>query len=335
MSDETFEQVFAVSSPARLVLGNIRGSVDIRPGEPGQIRVSAVKHSDGVGADQTEVILGQDADGTVRAETRYREGGLLFFLRWPCRVDYTVRVPAACTVDVSGVSDAALVEGIQGDIRVVTVSGSLTLRDLSGSIKIRSVSGRVSGERLAGPLEVETVSGGVNLSASQVTALTASTVSGAVVLESPLGEGPYRFKSVSGQVRLIIPAGTACTVRSSSMTGRFTSSLPNTGMRVRSGGSLYQIQGGGPEVRHTSVSGDLWVGPNSGASPVETVFSAEPAAPVDESLAAEAQAPKAQAPVPPAPPEPPGTRPSSAMEILEQIEAGQISVEEGLRRLRR
>jgi hypothetical protein len=325
MAEETFEQVFSTPGAARLVLGNIRGSVEIRPGEPGQIHVRAVKHTDGIGAEQTEVIIGQDADGTVRAETRYREGGLLFFLRWPCRVDYSVSVPAECTLDVSGVSDAVLVESVRGDIRVVTVSGSLTLRDLSGNLKIRSVSGRVLGERLAGPLEVETVSGGVNLSASQVTSLIASTVSGAVTLESTLGEGPYRFKSVSGPVRLIVPAEAACTVYSSSMTGRFTSSLPNTGMRVSSGGSRYQVQGGGPEVRHTSVSGDLWVGPNRGASPVDTVYSAEPAVSVDRAAAAEG--------LPPVPPGV-GPRPLSAMEILEQIENGQISVEEGLRKLR-
>jgi hypothetical protein len=247
-------------------------------------------------------------------------------------------------LDVSGVSDAALVEGVQGDIRVVTISGDLTLRDLSGVLKVRSVSGRVSGDRLAGALEVETVSGGIHLSACQVAALNANTVNGAVALESPLGEGPYRFKSVSGQVRLIVPAGTACTVLSSSMSGRFTSSLPNSGMRMSSGGSLYRIQGGGVEVRHTSVSGDLWVGPEGGSGPVETVFSSEPAVAVDESPATEgspateaqaleAQALVAQAPVPPEPPaiEP---RPVTAMDIIEQIENGKISVEEGLRQLR-
>ncbi len=333
MSDETLEQVFAVSSPARLVLGNIRGSVDIRPGEAGQIHVSVVKHADSGNADQTEVYMGQDADGTVRVETRYREGGFLMFLRRPCRVDYSVRLPAACTLDVSGVSDTALVEGVQGDIRVVSVSGDLTLRDLSGALKLRSVSGRVSGERLAGALEVETVSGSISLSACQIAALNASTVSGSVVMESPLGEGPYRFKSVSGPVRLIVPAGTACTVRSSSMSGRFTSSLPNSGMRMSSGGGLYRIQGGGVEVRHTSVSGDLWVGPEGRSGPVETVFSAEPAVASDMSPSAEAQALEAQAPVPPEPPAV-GPRPASAMEILEQIENGKISVEEGLRQLR-
>jgi len=45
MSSETIEQIFEVQSPAHLKVSNIRGHVDVRPGEDNNIKVKAVKHN--------------------------------------------------------------------------------------------------------------------------------------------------------------------------------------------------------------------------------------------------------------------------------------------------
>ena len=44
MSTATFEHTFEVEAPARLKVSNIRGHVDVQPGEDGIIRITVVKH---------------------------------------------------------------------------------------------------------------------------------------------------------------------------------------------------------------------------------------------------------------------------------------------------
>ncbi|MBL6981300.1 MAG: hypothetical protein ISR58_08925, partial [Anaerolineales bacterium] len=55
MSEEIIERSFSVDSPARLKLSNIRGTVNISPGDEDAISVTAVKHLNSGNADRTEV----------------------------------------------------------------------------------------------------------------------------------------------------------------------------------------------------------------------------------------------------------------------------------------
>ncbi len=115
MSRETVEQAFNVSIPARLKLSNICGSVDIRPGDDGTIRVTAVKNPDTGDAERTEVELSQAADGTVILATHFREGQWVWlFGSRPCQVDYVVKAPRACCLKVKGASNTLVVEGLEG-----------------------------------------------------------------------------------------------------------------------------------------------------------------------------------------------------------------------------
>ena len=119
-------QAFATNGAARLKLSNIRGRVDIQPGAAGAITVTAVQHDPGRG---TQVELTQAPDDTVSAVTRFTPS-LLGWLgalggQRAARVDYTVRVPHACSVELSIVEGQALVRGLSGDFELRTVSGRL------------------------------------------------------------------------------------------------------------------------------------------------------------------------------------------------------------------
>jgi len=268
IADEIIEQVFQAPQAARLVLANIRGSVQVRPGETGLIHVRAVNHAGGGEAQHTRVTISQDEDGCVRAETRFAEGGWSgFFLRRPSRVDYTVEVPPACSVALSGVSNSASLEGVQGDIQINTVSGEVQLSDLSGSLKIHSVSGDVHARRLSGLLEMDTVSGDAAFIDSQLDRLQASTVSGDLRFDTPLGAGPYTLKSVSGDVHLLVPAETACSLQSDSLSGKVHSDLPISRWQQGARHTSLELQGGGASLKHTSVSGDLYLGTPHQATP--------------------------------------------------------------------
>ena len=308
MSEETFEHTFEVEVPARLKVSNVRGHVDIRPGEDEIIRVTAIKHQGSGLNGNTQIIIEQEEDGLVIAEAKYDKSVTNWFgLNKPCRVDFTIQVPKACSVKVNCVSSSAAVEGLDGDIDINCVSGNLELSDLSGKFNFSSVSGKITADNLTGPLEMNNVSGKVQITQSQIPSMIGKTVSGHVSVETPLTEGPYEFKSVSGNLVLITPDDTACTIRTKSVSGRTKVNLPVTSKSGTRNKRYIEVAGGGPEVLVNSVSGVLKIGsPNfvKLEEPAETVPSVEAAPP-----------------------------PKSQMQILQEIENGEITVDEALKQL--
>ncbi len=317
MAEETQDFTFNVSEAARLRLGNIRGSVDIAPGDDGVIRISVVKHTDTGNARDTEVRVLQEEDGSVTAETRFDHHNGWLFNGTPCKVDYTVRVPRRCSANVSGVSNRASVAGLQGELHLTTVSGEVELREVNGPMHFNAVSGGVHGARLSGPLALETVSGKVQLEECTFPEANISTVSGGIWIDTDLASGPYRFKSVSGGLHLVVPAESALSVSMSSLSGRIHTSLPadirSSERRHGPGGKITaDLNGGGVEVHLNSVSGNLEIEPRGGAP-----------APVEENPEAQA------APTPPAA----EAQKASTLDILKQVESGDITVEEAMKRL--
>jgi hypothetical protein len=260
MAQETIEREFVVTAPASMTVSNVRGSVNIQAGSDDVVTVTAVKHLDTGDPDRTEIEIWQQEDGSVIAKTRYHEDGWrLFGRRQPCKVDYIVHVPRACDARIKCVSSKAAIEGLEGEFDVKTVSGKVILKDLSGRVKATSVSGAIFGTQLSGATEFESVSGKVHLVESDLPIVTGSSVSGHLVLETPLGEGPYRFKTVSGDMKLVLPTETGFTVGFRSMSGSFKTSLPATRSQRRGHNWHTELCGGGPDVHFSSVSGSLSV----------------------------------------------------------------------------
>jgi hypothetical protein len=307
MSEETIESSFPVSGQARLSLGNIRGAVNIQPGEDELISVTAVKHLDSGNAEDTRVEMKQNEDGSVVVKTHYASDikGRIFNMGKPCKVDYDVHVPAACWLDISGVSNTTSVRGVSGQIALKTVSGSLTIQEVNGEIEFTTVSGDVSGDILSGPsLQFNSVSGDVTLNQADFPAIKGKTVSGDLQIETPLGEGPYNFNSVSGDFLLIVPGDTHCTAKVSGISGSFKSLLPLTSDRRKNGKHFAEVQGGGVQVNLNTVSGDLIIKPRQGEEVNTDIHS----------------------------PDRPNR--SNRAEILDKIERGEMSVEDGIQALK-
>ena len=307
MSQETNEYSFEVESPSHLRVSNIRGSVDVKPGDEGVITVVAVKHLDSGDADETEIVVKQLDDGQVVVETRYQKSGLGWLgVNRPCKVDYVIRTPVACSVKMGCVSSEASIQGLEGEFVFTTVSGSMALKELSGPVKFSNVSGKVAAEEIVGPLKMDTVSGQVRVAKSQLPSVNGSTVSGHVTLQTPLTEGPYKFNSVSGHLTLVTPEDTGCNVQISSLSGSAKVGLPVTS---RTGGRSRQrieVGGGGPEVQIKSVSGYLRLVDSEDQVKVRQVSREK---------------------VEPSPPK------ESQMDILDKIDRGELSVEEALQKL--
>lgn len=318
MSDETIKNTFQVASPARLVISNVRGSITIQPGEAGVIEVEAIRHGN-LEAGKSMVEMTQDSDGTVRVETRNHES-LFGFLSHPPKVDYTVHVPQGIHLEASCISSTLNVSGLEGVFKLKTISGDMSLAKLSGPIKLNAVSGDISGSELTGLLDLGTVSGDVRLMSSSFPTADGSTVSGDLILQTPVLEGPYQFSSVSGSVRMLVPNETHCTIELNSVSGSIRSSLPATATRMGHGLRLTQIGSGGAAIRLKSVSGGVSIEAEGQPATVVSVDS--------PSTGATASATQ---PTPPTPPTPPVQPSLSTAEILQRIESGEMTVDEAIK----
>lgn len=318
MSTETFEQTFTVTGTPTVKVDNIRGKIEVYPGAPGEVHVTAFKHTENGTSNRTEIKMYQNDEGEIIIKTKYQDGvfGWLGFLHQPARVEYTVVVPPECHLSANSVSGEAFVRDLTGDLKINSVSGAVRAENLTGNIRLNTVSGKMEGVHLAGPLTLESVSGKVVLTESDLPSLQANTVSGNLSLETPLGEGPYRVDSVSGKLTLIVPENANCTATINSVSGNIRTNLPNAEVwKNGAPGARHhrvQVGQGGPEIKLNSVSGALHIlTPEAFAANTDT-----PAAPITS----------------PASPVPQTSAPSQ-MEILERIARGEISVEDGLRAL--
>lgn len=276
MSEEKMEQVFEVSTPARLVVKNIRGSVKVTTGEEGSILVSAIKNLDSGDSKLTELELSQEKDGTVKAVVRFPEGSLGWLSgQKPCKVDFIIQTPRQCSSTINTVSSDVSVSGQEGKLECRTVSGDIDLHELTGELNVHSVSGDVDLEQISGNLDIHTVSGDVDgksvsgeanldtvsgditLEKSTLPAIKGKSVSGDFKMETSLADGPYDFHSVSGDVNLKVPAETSCKIELHALSGGISSQLSETSSVRDHGHQSVEVQGGGVLVTMKSVSGDL------------------------------------------------------------------------------
>jgi DUF4097 and DUF4098 domain-containing protein YvlB len=302
MIEENYEETFKVETPARLVVKNVRGTVSIKPGAEDEINILATKHLDSGNPENTEVILEQSQDGVVNAIAKYDTSDLLGFgLHRPCKVDFEITTPKACSVRLKTVSASSSAQGLEGDFRFKSVSGRLALEDLTGSIEANTVSGSLLANHLRGPAELESVSGKIEATDCDFSKLYANSVSGKITVFSEVGDGPYKFNTVSGRIKFIVPQKTACTISASSVSGKFKTDLNAKYSSIGRRNWHADLEGGGTEVRMKSVSGGLYL------------ITSEDAI---------GQSPEVK----------PKSR-QERIEILSKLESGEISVEDTLKEL--
>lgn len=240
-----------------------------------------------------------------------------------------IEVPHGATVAIDTASADLAASDLDGDKQFRSASGDVQLRRLAGALDVQTVSGDIDLEGQAPlSLAVRSVSGDVRVRVPRLKRLDMTTTSGDLWLDAELGgDGPFALRSISGDATIV--GRTGFKVEAESITGDLSSELPSK--RESMPGRRVMIVGRpGATLAFRSVSGDLRV-----VQPREAAASMAPGAPE----APEPPAPPAQ-PVPPTPATP-ISRASAAdvetarLDILRELERGEITVVEATERLGR
>jgi len=178
----TFDKTMTVTGAVQLELNNGSGRVEIRSGQPGQVRVHAeftvwLSFFDEKTSHLDEIRNHPPVDqqgNLIRVESR---GDVFNHVR----VDYTIYVPA------------------ETEVRANVGSGNMEVNDVQGPVNLQTGSGRIGAHRIHGDAETKTGSGSIELIDIGSRA-TAETGSGGIEL-SQVG-GDIHATTGSGSIRM-------------------------------------------------------------------------------------------------------------------------------------
>ncbi|HEY3520468.1 MAG TPA: DUF4097 family beta strand repeat-containing protein [Rhodanobacteraceae bacterium] len=192
-----------------------------------------------------------------------------------------VHVPHAAALEVHTVSAPVEVDGMDGrSIQIGSVSGRVHLGvradsvkadtvsgdiDLAGSARefdAQTVSGDVQAATLEGNANAQTVSGAVLLRGTAMDTVNLGTVSGRIQLDAGVArDGSWKIDSMSGDVRLNLPAQTSARIKADTFSGDLHSDFGKaTGGEHGPGEHLETRVGqGSGAITVNSFSGDVHI----------------------------------------------------------------------------
>jgi len=265
---QSIDERRTVADDALVVVKNVQGEVEVRVGEPGEVRLTGTL---GSGTRGLEV---SDGGNRLVIEVKYPRNS-----RDVEDTDLYLRVPEGVSREIETVSADVTVDGPRGErIEVQTVSGEvevtadpghLDLKSVSGDIGIRTqtrridletVSGDLEGEDLQGEINLNTVSGEALISTRDADRAHFETVSGDLELRIGLAaDGDVSISSLSGDVDLDVTPELSADVEVTSFSGSIRSDRgevrtarhgPQKSLEFRAGD-------GTGRIRIESFSGDV------------------------------------------------------------------------------
>lgn len=276
IADTPIQLQQAAAPGVHVSINNVKGTVSVIGWDRDEVQVSGQL---GEGA-RPLAITGNRRQLEVKVEPQRGSG----WFSW--RGDNTmapsqleVHVPRAASLDIHLISARLAVVGLDGGSIVVnTVSGKARIEARTPSLKVDSVSGgvslsghaeraelqTVSGDILAPDLgrevKLQTISGHIRVGGGPWQTLSLSTVSGAVQLNGKLANmGRIDVDSMSGDVRLQLPADTSAKVHASSFSGDLDSNFGTPEKATHGPGSTLETQlgNGRGSIHIETFSGDL------------------------------------------------------------------------------
>lgn len=242
---ERFSRKIRIGRDGRFNLLNIAGDIVISSGPGDEVSIEAVKRGRGDPRLLATVLIEVDSSGgrvDVRTSHTSRNDRV--------SVDYTITLPASTAVEAKSVSGGVRVTGVQGPVRIETISGNLSTsatprlelaKTVSGNVdvtdvtterdlSVSSISGTVRGKNVkAHALELLTVSGDLIVTDAVCDRLQARSVSGNIEYSGSLARnGRYDFTSHSGDLRLTLPDSPGFHLTANTFSGTIRSELPLT-----------------------------------------------------------------------------------------------------------
>lgn len=192
-----FERALSVSGPVQLRITTGAGSIKVRNGNSGSVRIQGQIRADSQGT----AALVRD----IEQNPPIRQSGNTITIgndvrRWEhVGISYEVTVPAQTQVEARTGSGSIDVYGVAGPLDAATGSGSLNAENIGARAQLKTGSGAVNASRVQGDVHAATGSGSIEL--TEIAGLAdAETGSGTISVSGATGR--VRAHTGSGRVRV-------------------------------------------------------------------------------------------------------------------------------------
>jgi DUF4097 and DUF4098 domain-containing protein YvlB len=260
---QQIDSTVPVERGQRLELDLFAGDVNVKTWSRNAVRI--VADADGRGRVEIE-----RSATTLSIRSSGRRGP-------PPSTDVELTVPAWLPLDLSGVYTDITIAGARGPITAETVQGDVTadggeglvsLKSVQGGVSVTGAKGRIEAnsvnadvevKRSSGEISAETVNGDIDLTGTDATTLTATSVNGDVNYDGPLHSGGrYALATHNGDVSLAVAEGAGAAVSVSTFNGEFESDFPVTLTETRKGKRFsFTIGSGSAQVSLESFQGTV------------------------------------------------------------------------------
>ena len=201
--ETSFDRTLNVTGPVDLEAATHAGSIAVRAGAGGSVRIHGVirvNRNGREGEDYANLIREiqqnppiHQAGNSIRigaiAEDKARRG---------LSVSYAITVPEETNMRARSGAGAAAVDGLRGTADLSTGSGNIVLDAIRGGVDAHTGSGGIEGKSIAGPIVARTGSGGIRLEETAAAALKAHTGSGGIAVQLPARAG-FDVRAHTGQ----------------------------------------------------------------------------------------------------------------------------------------
>jgi DUF4097 and DUF4098 domain-containing protein YvlB len=274
------DQTRPLAADGRISVSNVSGRISVHTWDKPQARITG---SLGKGVEKLVV----EGDGKyLRIEVKYPDSKGRWFgfggrqvhtepsiieVMVPRRASVALEAVSA-DVDVDGVHGRRLeIDSVSGDVKVTgSAPGEGRFENVSGDLDLLLDTPQVSAESVSGDLllrgaltgevEVESVSGNIIVASTRLRRLAVSSVSGDADLRIGLDAGgSVTADTVSGTLKLVLPAGTGARLHAESFSGYIRSPVGHVDEEDHGPGSSLdaRLGDGKGEVRMESFSGDI------------------------------------------------------------------------------
>lgn len=273
---DVVERTFDVADGGRLIVDTDLGSIDVRAGSSGEVRVRVEREARSGDDEDFELTFDQDGD-TVRIEGDKPDSW--GWSSWKhFRVHYSIEVPSGFSVDLDTSGGNIDVASLDGDVDCRTSGGNVSLEDVGGRVDCRTSGGDVSIGRVEGSVLAKTSGGNIKIDRSGG-AVVAKTSGGNVYVDEVYGSveattsggnvrvrmadqptSDCRLTTSGGKIELAIDPSVAASIDASTSGGRVNVDFPVTlSGDVRRSRLEADLNGGGPQIYLRTSGGSIYV----------------------------------------------------------------------------